>query len=102
MAKQLGLEHTQFVNSTGLNNNDLGNFYSTGAPNDTNIMSAKDMALLAMKLINQFPEVLQVVDEPQFTFGQQTYINTNWMLPEINKQNVGFEGVDGLKTGYTD
>jgi D-alanyl-D-alanine carboxypeptidase (penicillin-binding protein 5/6) len=101
-AKQLGLKDTHFVDSTGLNNSDLGSFYSTGSQNDTNVMSAKDVALLAKQLIQQFPDILDVVDEPKFTFGQHTYTNTNWMLPQINKQNVGFEGVDGLKTGYTD
>jgi D-alanyl-D-alanine carboxypeptidase (penicillin-binding protein 5/6) len=101
-AKQLGLENTHFVNSTGLNNLDLGNFYSTGSPNDTNIMSAKDVALLAQQLIAQFPEILDVVAKPKLKFGQHTYTNSNWMLPAINKQNAGFEGVDGLKTGYTD
>lgn len=101
-AKHLGLKQSYFVDSTGLNNKDLGNFYSTGSPNDTNLMSAKDVALLAKQLIHQFPEFLNVVDEPELTFGQHTYTNTNWMLPEINKQQVGYEGVDGLKTGYTD
>ncbi len=101
-AKKIGLEHTHFVNSTGLNNLDLGNFYSTGSPNDTNIMSAKDVALLAQQLIAQFPEILDVVAEPKLKFEQHTYTNSNWMLPAVNKQNAGFEGVDGLKTGYTD
>lgn len=101
-AGQMGLEHSQFVNSTGLNNTDLGNFYATGAPNDTNIMSANDVALLAQQLIHQYPDILEIVDEPTFTFGQQTYTNTNWMLPEASEQNVSFDGVDGLKTGYTD
>ncbi|MGP4039736.1 D-alanyl-D-alanine carboxypeptidase family protein [Gracilibacillus sp. D59] len=101
-AQQIGLEQTNFVNSTGLNNKDLGEFYSVGSATDTNWMSAKDVALLARQLIEQFPDILDVVDESVYVFGEQTYTNTNWMLPELNKQNVGYDGVDGLKTGYTD
>ena len=101
-AKKLGLTHSHFVDSTGLNNTDLGSFASVGAPTDTNVMSAKDVALLAKQLISEHPEFLDIIKQPKYTFRNHTYTNSNWMLPEINKQDVGFDGVDGLKTGYTD
>ncbi|MBS4201811.1 D-alanyl-D-alanine carboxypeptidase [Bacillus sp. FJAT-49732] len=100
-AKELGLNNSKFVNSTGLNNEDLGEYYSTGAPQDANEMSAKDLAILTRSLITQFPEILNVSSTHKLTFGDQTYINTNLMLPGNNEQ-VSFEGVDGLKTGFTD
>lgn len=100
-ANLLGLTQSTFVNTTGLSNSDLGNFYSTGSSQDTNSMSARDVAMLAKHLIEQFPEVLDVVKEPKVTLGQQTFSNTNWMLPDNNQANVSYEGVDGLKTGFT-
>ncbi|MFC4620018.1 D-alanyl-D-alanine carboxypeptidase family protein [Camelliibacillus cellulosilyticus] len=101
-ARQLGLKHTHFVDSTGLDNKDLGQYAQTGAQNDTNMMSAKDVAMLAKQLIEKYPEILKIIQQPSVTFAGQTYTNTNWMLPAVDKHQMGFEGVDGLKTGYTD
>jgi serine-type D-Ala-D-Ala carboxypeptidase (penicillin-binding protein 5/6) len=100
-ANQLGLAQSKFVNTTGLSNGDLGDFASTGTAVDTNTMSAKDVAMLAKHLIEQFPEILDVVEEPKVTLDQETFSNTNWMLPDNNQANVSYEGVDGLKTGFT-
>ncbi|MCJ8008595.1 D-alanyl-D-alanine carboxypeptidase family protein [Lederbergia wuyishanensis] len=100
-AKELGLNNSMFVNSTGLNNNDLGEYRSTGGLNDANEMSARDLTILTKGLITQFPEILEISSTSNFTFGGQTYINTNWMLAG-NNEHVSFEGVDGLKTGFTD
>ncbi|MGV3488412.1 MAG: D-alanyl-D-alanine carboxypeptidase family protein [Tuberibacillus sp.] len=100
-ANELGLSHSQFVNCTGLSNTDLESHYSTGGPNDTNRMSARDVAVLAQKLIRNHPEILKIIDQPKITFQGKSYHNTNWMLPGVKKE-VGYKGVDGLKTGYTD
>ncbi|MBW8351044.1 D-alanyl-D-alanine carboxypeptidase [Bacillus sp. IITD106] len=100
-AKELGLSHSTFVNSTGLNNEDLGDYYSTGDPKDANEMSAKDLAILTKALISHHPEILEISTLPNITFGNQTYVNTNLML-QGNHPQVLFEGVDGLKTGFTD
>ncbi|MBS4219900.1 D-alanyl-D-alanine carboxypeptidase [Bacillus sp. FJAT-49711] len=100
-AAQLGLKNSTFVNSTGLNNEDLGKYYSTGSPQDANEMSAKDLTILTKALITQFPEIHEIASTSSFTFGGHVYNNTNWMLPGKNEQ-VGFKGVDGLKTGFTD
>ncbi len=108
-ARQLGLEDTYIVNSTGLSNNDLGDFHSTGSPHDSNTMSASDLSKLAMYVIDQFPELLDIAKEPEFHFKGETYTNSNWMLPESKgdyletmAEDVHFDGVDGLKTGFTD
>ncbi|MBS4196754.1 D-alanyl-D-alanine carboxypeptidase family protein [Lederbergia citri] len=100
-AKELGLSNSKFVNSTGLNNEDLGEYHSTGDPKDANEMSAKDLAILTKALISHHPEILEISSSPNFVFGNQTYVNTNSMLQGNNTQ-VLFEGVDGLKTGFTD
>src|SRR5690625_734060 len=108
-AKQLGLMQTQFVNTTGLSNKDLGEFYSTGELNDSNEMSAKDVATLAKHLIDEYPEIIDITSMPTFDFQGETFSNTNWMLPEFvdksvdyTRFDVGFSGVDGIKTGFID
>src|SRR5690625_5032094 len=46
-AEQLDLTQSRFVNTTGLSNEDIEGFYSTGERNDSNEMSAKDVATLS-------------------------------------------------------
>ena len=96
-ANELGLEDSYFVNTTGLNNTDLGDYYSVGAPTDTNKMSAKDVAILAKQLIKQFPNILQIMDEPMLSFRKKFLLGDDFGFRMVRN-----EGVDGLKTGYTD
>ncbi|VEF50035.1 peptidase S11 D-alanyl-D-alanine carboxypeptidase 1 [Bacillus freudenreichii] len=101
-AKELGLKNYKFVNSTGLNNRDLKGKHPKGTgAEDENIMSAKSMAKLASRLLNDYPEVLETTSIPEKDFpgmpGKMK--NWNWMLPSLI---FGYEGVDGLKTGTTD
>lgn len=104
-SKELGLENTTFVNSTGLDNSDLLGMHPTGTdPEATNKMSAKDLATLAFRLLRDYPEVLTVSRIPRKTFREGTpdavrMDNWNWMLPELV---YAYEGMDGLKTGYTE
>jgi len=98
-AKELGLKDYYFVNSSGLNNADmLGNHPKGTDVNDENKMSARATAKLAYRLINDFPEVLQVASKPVLNFRNEEYKNFNWMLPGLIFE---YEGVDGLKTGST-
>ncbi|WP_066185917.1 MULTISPECIES: D-alanyl-D-alanine carboxypeptidase family protein [Gracilibacillus] len=97
-AAELGLEDSSFVNSTGLDNYLLGDYYSTGNLNDTNKMSARDLASLASYLLDTHPAVSQVMSQPQYSKGNLTSPNTNQML----SGELAYDGVDGLKTGYTD
>jgi len=105
-ARELGLEDTYFVNSTGLTNHDLQGFHSTGSLDDKNMMSANDLAVLAKYVINRYPELLEVTKMKEFDFQEKTYANSNWMLPGTEVDfidiDVTFAGVDGLKTGFTD
>jgi len=100
-AKQLGLEQTNFVNSSGLNNIDLGNYYSTGATHDDNQLSAYDLALLARKILKDYPSMLDISKQTHIVFEDEKYQNTNMLLVGSGT-NLEFAGVDGLKTGFTD
>lgn len=99
-AKELGLKNHKFVNASGLNNSDLLGQYPSGDEDDENIMTAKDTALLAYHLINDYPEVLKIASIPKLKFRDgKEYPNFNWMLPGLIFE---YKGVDGLKTGSTD
>ncbi|UOQ48903.1 D-alanyl-D-alanine carboxypeptidase [Gracilibacillus caseinilyticus] len=101
-AEQLGLKDTSFVNSTGLSNKDLDTYYSVGTASDTNRMSATDVAVLAQYLITTYPDILQVVNQSELLFENQVFTNTNWLLPDTTDSVTDYQGVDGLKTGYTE
>lgn len=102
-AKELGMEDYTFVNSTGLNNKDLFGMHPAGEADAENFASARDTALLAFRLLHDYPEVLATTKIARKTFRPDTVDairmdNWNWMLPELV---YGYEGVDGLKTGST-
>lgn len=108
-ASELGLsEDAHFINATGLSRSDLGE----NAPKDIQgetVMSARDAAILARALILDFPELLEFTKIPSKKLRERdnsSMINHNWML-EGNKEIPSFraywyEGLDGLKTGFTD
>jgi len=85
-AKELGLLHTHFVNSTGL---DEKGHYS----------SAYDLAIIASELMKHS-------DIFKYTTLYEDYLrkNTNnkFWLVNTNKLLKSYKGVDGLKTGMTD
>jgi serine-type D-Ala-D-Ala carboxypeptidase (penicillin-binding protein 5/6) len=105
-AEELGLENYKFVNSSGLNNKDLAPYVDqvVGGAEEENVMSAKDTATLAYRLLNDFPEVLETSSIAKKVFAEGTedqfnMPNWNWMLPGLIRE---YEGMDGLKTGTTD
>lgn len=105
-AEELGLENYKFVNSSGLNNKDLAPYVDqvVGGADEENVMSAKDTATLAYRLINDYPEVLETSSIAKKVFAEGTddefeMPNWNWMLPGLVRE---YEGMDGLKTGTTD
>ena len=104
-AAEMGLENYKFVNSTGLNNEDLQGMHpaSSGAT-DENVMPASSVAKLAYLLMKDYPEVLETTKIPTKTFREGTsdaidMLNWNSMLPGLPYE---YEGVDGLKTGTTE
>ncbi|MCM3791596.1 D-alanyl-D-alanine carboxypeptidase [Domibacillus indicus] len=103
-AKELGMEKAKFVNATGLNNKDLKGHHTTGGPTEENTMTARDVATLAYRLVNDYPEVLETAGIPKKKFREGTddeiaMENWNWMLPSLVFE---YEGMTGLKTGTTD
>ncbi len=80
-AKEIGLENSNFTNATGW-------------PDPDHYMTASDLAKLAQRLLQDFPDYYHFYSERQFTFNQITQKNRNPALGVI-------EGADGMKTGYT-
>jgi D-alanyl-D-alanine carboxypeptidase (penicillin-binding protein 5/6) len=85
-ALKLGLKNTNFMNATGL---DEENHYS----------SARDMALIARELIKH-DKVLEYSSRYEDYLRENT--NKKFWLVNTNKLIKTYEGMDGLKTGYTE
>ena len=103
--KKWGISDAKIVNSSGLSNADIpqANWYPGTSASDENTMSAEDVAIIAIHLIKDFPEVLNITKQASMVFDQggasQTTMNTtNYMLPGLSYARAG---VDGLKTGTT-
>ncbi|MFC9724461.1 D-alanyl-D-alanine carboxypeptidase family protein [Bacillus cereus] len=93
-AKQLKMsEHAKFANASGLQEPD----------GSETKMTAGDVAQLAYHLIKDYPEILEVTHlrQSQLAFNNINVISTNDMLNKNNK-SLYIEGMDGLKTGFTD
>ncbi len=84
-AKDLGLEHTHFVNVNGL-------------PADDHYSSAHDLAIMSK-------ELLKYEDITTFTGIYEDYLRQDsedpFWLVNTNKLVKFYPGVDGLKTGFT-
>jgi D-alanyl-D-alanine carboxypeptidase (penicillin-binding protein 5/6) len=81
-SKEIGLTDSHFVNATGW-------------PDEAHVMSSRDLALLAKRLIADYPEYYHLFSVKDFVFNKIKQGNRNILL----YRNVG---VDGLKTGHTD
>lgn len=81
-AKTLGLTNSHFTNASGW-------------PDPQHLMSARDMALLAERLISEFPELYELFKLKEFTYNKIRQGNRNPLL----YKNFG---ADGLKTGHTE
>ena len=86
-AKLLNLKNTHFVNAYGF---DDPNHYT----------SSYDMAIMASYLINNYPEILKYTSTYEDYVREDTekrfwLVNTNKLVKFVN-------GVDGLKTGWTE
>ncbi|MBV9655814.1 MAG: D-alanyl-D-alanine carboxypeptidase, partial [Acetobacteraceae bacterium] len=80
-AKELGLTQTNFRNATGW-------------PDPEHRMSCRDIATLAARIIQDFPEYYHYDNEKTFTYNGIQQGNRN---PLVQKGTA-----DGLKTGHTD
>lgn len=103
--KSWGITDAHIVSISGLNNEDLdGHIYPGSDPKDENKLSAKDMAIVAQHIINDYPKILEITKKTSETFAKDSKAPTemktwNLMLPN---EKYYLAGVDGLKTGTTD
>lgn len=80
-AHKLGMKNTTFRNASGL-------------PNKEQLTTARDMAILAMHIMQDYPEYYGVFETRYFTYKGRKYRNHNRLL-------FGYKGTTGIKTGYT-
>ncbi len=80
--RRIGLKASNFENSDGL-------------PSPNHYTTARDMAILANALINEFPDFYQWYSLHEFTWNNITQHNRNGLL-------LRDPTVDGIKTGHTD
>ena len=80
-AKEMELEETNFMNPTGLPD---VNHYST----------AKDIAKLSIRLIEDYPETYKIFSQKEFTYNDIRQLNRNSLLWQD-------DSIDGIKTGHT-
>src|SRR5580700_5915391 len=81
-AKQIGLKDSHFANVDGL-------------PDPDHYMTARDLATLAVRTIEDFPEFYHYYGEKDYNFNNINQGNRNPLL----YRDIG---ADGLKTGHTD
>ena len=80
-ARELGMKRTTFRNASGL-------------PNTKQVTTARDMAILSRRVIQDFPERFETFQRTSFTWNGRTYRSHNKVM-------LTLDGADGLKTGYT-
>lgn len=99
--QQWGIKDATIVNASGLNNSVLGeeHIYPGSEKEDENKMSAHDVAIIARRLILDYPEVLEITQKATSNFAGMTLTSSNHMLENMPTFRAG---VDGLKTGTSD
>ena len=90
-AKEIGLKDSHFANVDGL-------------PDPDHYMTARDLATLALRTMQDFPEFYHYYGEKEFRFHT---VAANYKEVDINQGNRNpllykDLGADGLKTGHTD
>jgi D-alanyl-D-alanine carboxypeptidase len=79
-ARRLGMTQSHYVNPNGL-------------PDERQVTSARDQAILARALLTEFPEHDELWSIPAIKFGKRVMRNHN---PLIGR----YPGTDGIKTGF--
>ena len=81
-ARSLGMTHTTCTNASGL-------------PDPDEWTTARDLAVLARRLIQDFPGDYHYFSIHSFMFAGRTVFNHDRMIE-------AYQGADGMKTGYTE
>ncbi len=79
-ARELGMRSTTFRNASGL-------------PNSGQVSTARDMATLSIRLMQDFPQYYDYFQTRNFAYKGKRYNNHNRLLKR-------YDGADGIKTGY--
>ncbi len=79
-AHALGMSRTVYRNASGL-------------PNDEQVTTARDLALLGRAVQERFPQYYRYFSTRTFFYGGEALKNHNHLLGRL-------DGVDGIKTGY--
>jgi D-alanyl-D-alanine carboxypeptidase len=79
-ARALGMSHTNYANASGL-------------PNDDQITTARDQALLGRAIQDRFPRYYRYFSTLSFAYKGHAIRNHNHLLGNV-------PGVDGIKTGF--
>jgi len=84
-AKEIGMENTNFANSSGINNTE-------------NVSTVRDIMLMSNYLIKEFPDEYKYFSEKEFTWDR-TGGNP---ISQGNRNPLLYKnlGADGIKTGY--
>ncbi len=80
-AREMGMDQTRFENASGL-------------PHRRQQTTARNLAILAMSVVQDFPQHLHYFSQESFTYEGRTWRTHNNLLDD-------YEGTTGLKTGYT-
>jgi D-alanyl-D-alanine carboxypeptidase len=80
-ARAIGMSRTVYRNASGL-------------PNDEQVTTARDQALLGRAIQERFPKEYRYFSTLSFTYRGESMRNHNMLLGHV-------DGVDGIKTGYT-
>lgn len=80
-AREIGMRNTRFRNASGL-------------PNSKQVTTARDMATLGQRMVQDYPQYYHYFAAKSFTYNGRTYSTHNKLVNT-------FEGADGIKTGYT-
>jgi D-alanyl-D-alanine carboxypeptidase len=79
-AAELGMDGTHFANPHGL-------------PDDSQVTTARDMAILARAIVREFPEYELYFRIPAIQLGKRVIRNHNRLIDR-------YPGADGMKTGF--
>ena len=80
--KKIGLTGSVFKNSSGW-------------PAEGQMVTARDLAVIAMRTVHDFPQLYKYYAQREFAFNGKNQQNRNLELKNV-------PGVDGLKTGHTE
>ena len=88
-ARLLGMERSSFRNATGW-------------PAEGHYSSARDLSILARRIVQDFPEHYAFYSEREFTYGED--FQTGEPITQRNRNDLLWldQTVDGIKTGHTE